>query len=103
MIAFILLESTNPVLLAATTPAWDKFFVIVGLVGSWLVRPICSGLAHTFYPMSNRAYVIWWGVDYVSILLCIMGYALVMGRFTFYCQFGASNGGGGGMGRTAGL
>ena len=85
-ILFFVLEAANPVVLSGKVSGADRFFVMVGLVGGLIVRPLCSGLAHTFFPMSNRAFVIWWSVDYVSILVSIMGYALVMGRFTFYCM-----------------
>jgi len=50
-----------------------------------VVRPLCSGLAHLFACQTQTAYVVWWGVDYVSILLCVFGASLVFGRFTFYC------------------
>lgn len=59
LFGLILLESTNPVIFRATTPAWDRFFVLIGLLGGVVIRPLCSGLAHTFYPMSNRAFIIW--------------------------------------------
>jgi hypothetical protein len=59
LFGLIILESTDPVVFRATTPAWDRFFVMIGLLGGVVIRPLCSGLAHTFYPMSNRAFIIW--------------------------------------------
>lgn len=86
IVAFILLESVEPVVFARTTSSTDRYFVMQALILGLVVRPICSGLAHAFYVMSQRAFVIWWAVDYVSILLSILGYGLLMGRFTFFCM-----------------
>lgn len=82
LFGLIILESAEPVVFSRSIPGWDRFFVLFGLLGGVVIRPLCSGMAHTFYPMSNRAFIIWWGIDYVSILISIMGYGLVMGRFT---------------------
>jgi len=46
---------------------------------------LASGLSHMFHCMSERSYVIWWGVDYVSIVVTVLVGSLVYGRFTFYC------------------
>jgi predicted membrane channel-forming protein YqfA (hemolysin III family) len=73
----------DTVLLAASPT--DRAFVAVGLVGSLVLRPLCSGLAHLMYPQNERSYVLWWGVDYVSICVSIFCTCAVFGRFTFYC------------------
>ena len=47
----------DEVLLAASDT--DRIFVALGLIGALVFRPICSGLAHLFYPQNERSYVIW--------------------------------------------
>jgi hypothetical protein len=81
-VAFWWCMYADEVLLAAS-PA-DRAFVAVGLMGSLVLRPLCSGLAHLMYPQNERSYVLWWGVDYVSICVSIFCTCAVFGRFTFY-------------------
>jgi hypothetical protein len=80
----------------------DSVLVSLGLFGGLILRPLCSGLAHLFYCMSHKAFVVWWSIDYISIMVCILFGSLVSGRceiterfvsnetlgsrFTFYCQ-----------------
>jgi len=64
----------------------DKTFVALGLGTALVLRPLLSGTSHLLYCQSQKDYVIWWGVDYVSICLAVLGASLVFGRFTFYCS-----------------
>jgi len=63
----------------------DSVFVHVAIFCGLVLRPLASGLSHMFHCMSERSYVIWWGVDYVSIVVTVLVGSLVYGRFTFYC------------------
>jgi len=38
-----------------------------------------------FHCLGQRAYVVWWSIDYASILLTILFGTMVYGRFTFHC------------------
>jgi len=82
-IAFFYILSNDSVLLQASMA--DRIFVAVGLFGAQVIRPIASGLAHLMYPQNERAYVVWWGIDYASICLSIFCTCAVFGRFAFYC------------------
>jgi adiponectin receptor len=82
-VAFLIVMSQDSVLLAASDT--DRVFVSIGLIGALVLRPICSGLAHLLYCQNERSYVLWWGIDYISICVCILCASLVFGRFTFAC------------------
>ncbi len=64
----------------------DSAFVNAGVLGLLIARPLCSGLAHVFHGMSQRAFILWWGLDYASILVATMAGCAVSGRFAFYCM-----------------
>lgn len=80
----IFATSDTDYLLSSST---DQILVVMGLTASMVIRPICSGLAHTFYCQTVRAYVFWWGLDYVSICVAVLCSSIVSGRFAFHCIF----------------
>eukprot|EP00455_Lapot_gusevi_P050936 TRINITY_DN7491_c0_g1_i5.p1 TRINITY_DN7491_c0_g1~~TRINITY_DN7491_c0_g1_i5.p1 ORF type:complete len:181 (+),score=25.12 TRINITY_DN7491_c0_g1_i5:51-593(+) len=43
-------------------------------------------MAHMFYCINERAYILWWGIDYASICFAVCMASLVYGHFTFYCN-----------------
>ncbi len=67
-------------------PFADRVLVAMGLFGSLVLRPVASGLAHTFHCQNVRAYVFWWGLDYVSICVAVLCSSIVSGRFAFRCE-----------------
>ena len=69
----------------ASAPKEDRYIIAAGLIGSCVVRPLCSGLAHLFYCTSMSGYIVWWSVDYISICFAILASSIVSGRLAFYC------------------
>jgi hypothetical protein len=57
-------------------PWEDQVLVAFGLFGVWVIRPVCSGLAHTFHATTARGYILWWAVDYFSVrVLALFSFA----------------------------
>ena len=83
LVAVFVALNLDPVMLEASKT--DRLFVALGLLGALVIRPIASGLAHLLHCQSRRAFVVWWGVDYVSICLCVLCISVCFGRWTFAC------------------
>ncbi len=64
----------------------DGAVMTIGLVGTLLLRPLCSAAAHTFYCQDERTFVFWWGVDYVSICISVLCTSIVFARTCFFCS-----------------
>ncbi|KAL1510195.1 hypothetical protein AB1Y20_006525 [Prymnesium parvum] len=63
----------------------DRYIVGAGLLGSTVLRPLCSSLAHLMHCTSASGYIFWWSLDYCSICFAILASSIVSGHFAFYC------------------
>eukprot|EP01084_Bolivina_argentea_P166220 288636_1 len=64
----------------------DKCVFSTGAFLILILRPFCSILAHTFYPISKKAHDFWWRVDYASICVTMFCEGAVSGNYVFSCN-----------------
>ena len=88
MVAFSLYTAnfmtTNSTMITASV--YDRIIIYVGLTSALIIRPCLSGFAHLFGCMSSFHYVLWWGIDFFSICVAIVGSSLIYSHFTWYCE-----------------
>lgn len=52
----------------------------------YVIRPIISGFAHTFHAHNATSSIIWWNLDFISIILVSALGAIIWIHFILYCD-----------------